>query len=1021
MTEILIESIIRLVAIVTNSRDEKERKQSTKLIERFMKAHVSSELRKKYLNLFETYLDDYYQVFRGKLFGETEQERRYNMNVISNVCERMVSGHDVSERISMVIYLLDFIKLKGALSQEMHDFVQLVAKYLKLDQDEFSDIENFILYDSSKIKNKKRVCVISGQEQAAQPEFKHIYNENQEIRVIIYRIASVNIFIVRYTGPRNMYISGHLCRQHRTYFLPPGSVLKTSRVQPVYFNRVLSAYNAVKDKDKVIYCAEEISHKFSKRKFGVHPLNITEESGHLVGIMGGSGSGKSTLLNLLIGNIKLSSGRITINGIDINDPNNKERLKGVIGYVPQDDMLIEELTVYDNLWFNAKMCFANASKEDLVDIVDRSLVDFDLLEAKDLMVGNPLKKIISGGQRKRLNIALEMMREPSILFVDEPTSGLSSMDSEKVMNLLKRQTFHGKLVFAVLHQPSSDIYKMLDRLMIMDQGGYLVYNGNAIESVSYFKKRANYINANETECTSCGNLKAEQPLRIIEARMVAPDGRQIRKRKRTPKEWNKTYKKYYLTQEIKALNQAKAIHLDLPKQKLEIPSRKTQFKYFYQRDFKVKVSNLQYLIITLLQAPLLALVLGFFTRYNAGTANDPSAYVFSENVNIPSYFFMSIIVALFLGLIQSAQEIFKDKITLKRESFLNLSRSSFLASKVFTLFLMSAFQMFFYVFIGNKILGIEGMTIQFWMILFAVSCFSNMLGLNLSAGLNSAVTIYVVIPLLLIPQILFSGTVVDFKKLPQWAASPIYSPMMGDVMPSRWAYEAMAVYHYKENKYHHNLFDVELERQRFLFINKFQIPKLKLGLEQLDESTMHEMMYREYIAMSRNFPNEFSGAKRSSKAEFSFDDGLEFIDHLNRFSQVRMQQASSQKDSIIESLKLQHGGIDGVIAFKQAHNNDRLSEYLTHPFESNKSVIYNYRIYRNDKPIYTLPQNRYGRSHFLSPYKRLGDLYIPTLWFNVIVIWIYTLLMWALLYFDVLERVIKYSDRKMKQFQTRND
>ena len=102
----------------------------------------------------------------------------------------------------------------------------------------------------------------------------------------------------------------------------------------------------------------------------------------------------------------------------------------------------------------------------------RVLMDIDLIGIKNLAVGDPINKYISGGQRKRLNIALELIREPSVLFADEPTSGLSSMDSEMVMLLLKEQTLKGRLVIVNIHQPSSDIYKLFDKLLIMDKGGY---------------------------------------------------------------------------------------------------------------------------------------------------------------------------------------------------------------------------------------------------------------------------------------------------------------------------------------------------------------------------------------------------------------------------------------------------------------------------------------------------------------------------------------------------------------------
>ena len=176
-----------------------------------------------------------------------------------------------------------------------------------------------------------------------------------------------------------------------------------------------------------------------------------------------------------------------INGIGIysGDPG----IEGIIGHVSQDDLLIEELSVYQNLYYNAKLCFDNYSEEQLVEVVETVLKNLGLFEIKDIQVGSPLNKKISGGQRKRLNIALELIREPAVLFLDEPTSGLSSRDSENILDLLKELSFKGKLIFVVIHQPSSDIFKMFDRLLILDTGGYLIFNGNPVDSIEYFKKK----------------------------------------------------------------------------------------------------------------------------------------------------------------------------------------------------------------------------------------------------------------------------------------------------------------------------------------------------------------------------------------------------------------------------------------------------------------------------------------------------------------------------------------------------
>lgn len=1017
MTETLIEAIIRLFAIVTDSRNEAETGKGNRLVHSYLKENFNKELTDKYVELYNQYLDLYHRKFKGSLIGKTPAAQRRNRSFILNVCEKIVADYELSDRILMTIHLLDFVKNNEEVAENYLDFLKVVSDSLKIDKDEYWDIESFILFETAKIKHKDQVCIINGDPDFSQPPFKHIYNPNQLVRIVVYRIQSVNMFIFRYTGPRNLYNNGHKLQQGRTYVLNPGSVIKTSRVRPIYYGGILSQYTSREGISKIVFSANHVSFKFGRKKYGVHPFSFAEESGHLVGIMGGSGSGKSTLLNVLNGNLKLASGEIKINGFNLHDPLEKENLKGVIGYVPQDDMLIEELTVYDNLWFNAKMCFSDANEAEIHRIVEQSLVDFDLVEAKELKVGNPIRKIISGGQRKRLNIALELMREPSILFVDEPTSGLSSADSEKVMNLLKRQTFKGKLVFTVIHQPSSDIFKLLDRIVMMDQGGYIIYNGNPIASITYFKEQAHFINADLTECTTCGNIQSDQPLRIIEARMVNPHGRFIRKRKKDPQEWNHLFHEHFDDEIDQELMDRSDVQKELPPQKFRIPNRKKQLRLYTMRDLRVKLSNAQYLLITLLQAPVLAVVLGMFTRYNAGNDIDPNAYIFSENDNIVSYFFMSILVSLFLGLIQSAEEIFKDRTILKRESFLNLSRLSFMGSKVFILFSMSAFQMLLYTLVGNSILGIQGMTFHFWLILFSTSCFANMLGLNLSSGLNTAVAIYIVIPLLLIPQILFSGTVVDFKKLPKFASTPIYSPFLGDLMTSRWAFEAAMVDQFKRNKYAQHIFEEELERQQHVFLHNFLIPNLERRVRNIHVGNNQMIIINELKHARTSDPQMPYFKALPAYYDLEMADAKSYLDTLKQYASERMDLSNKAKNQKLETLTRQIGGMNKLLKLKEENVNNRLKETLEKPYENSKTVVYHNRVFRNDKPIYMIPEHRLGRAHFYAPVKRMGNVYVSTFWFNMLVIWFFTTLLWVFLYFKLFNNLLRFFENRRKRLQ----
>lgn len=350
----------------------------------------------------------------------------------------------------------------------------------------------------------------------------------------------------------------------------------------LYYSDIVTNFNPNFKATELSFIADQVEFRFPNGAVGLHDINIAEGPGRLIGIMGASGAGKTTLLNVLAGLEHPTKGSIKINGIDT--AKQKDDIQGVIGYVSQDDLLIEELTVYENLYYNAKLCFDDLSEEELHERVINVLGSLGLEQRKDLRVGNVLEKTISGGQRKRLNIALELIREPAVMFVDEPTSGLSSRDSENVIDLLKELSIKGKLIFVVIHQPSSDIYKMFDKMYIMDTGGYPVYYGNPVEGVIYFKEVTHQVDKIKGQCTNCGNVNPEQIFNIIEAQVVDEYGQLTNKRKVTPEQWNEHFLERFEIPKVEPVSTP-------PPNLLRIPNKIKQAIIFTLRDVKSKLET----------------------------------------------------------------------------------------------------------------------------------------------------------------------------------------------------------------------------------------------------------------------------------------------------------------------------------------------------------------------------------------------------------------------------------------------
>ncbi|MBO7595403.1 MAG: ATP-binding cassette domain-containing protein, partial [Salinivirgaceae bacterium] len=841
------------------------------------------------------------------------------------------------------------------------------------------------------------------------PEVKHLKFKELDGRIMILFLPSINAYAFRYVGETDLYLNGHSIMLNRTYMLPKGSAIRSPRIGSIYYSDIVSKFINAMNAEKVVFTAKDVEFRFKGSKNGLHNFNFCEQGGELIGIMGGSGVGKSTLLNVLNGNLQPQSGEILINGYNIYTE--KEKLNGVIGFVPQDDLLIEELTVYQNLYYSAKLCFSEYTEAQIDEAVNKVLEDLDLKATADLVVGNPLNKTISGGQRKRLNIALELIREPLVMFVDEPTSGLSSMDSEMVMDLLKEQTLKGKLVIVNIHQPSSVIFKMFDKLLIMDKGGYLVYYGNPVDSVVYFKTMSNHVNATESECYHCGNINPEQVLQILESKVVDEYGRTTHKRKTSPEEWAAMYEEHSKSK-IKFDTEKQ----DLPKNNFNIPGMFKQFRIFCERNILSKLANRQYMLINFLEAPVLALILAYFTKYIAGEGSNPNIFVFSGNENLPIYLFMGVVVAIFIGLTVSAEEIIRDRQLLKRESFLNLSHVSYLNSKIAVLFVISAIQTLSFVLIGNTIMEIHGMTLAHWLILFSASCVSNMIGLNISAALDSVVTIYILIPFLIVPQLLFSGTMVKFDKLNKAISSYEVVPVIGDLMPSRWAYEAMAVKQFRDNDYEIDFFEIEMLKSEAGYVGSYLVPALNNKLAKLADTDEEQraqiirLLHTEVTKLNNRTPQlQFADVDNITLDKFDENMQNKLKQHLDKTAklyQLKQNKAISVLDRAIAEKAEALGGNKELVEQKKRYTNDALANFVTNRIEIEKIHDMGDYFVQVSDPIFKHPESRCGRAHFYAPFKQIGSMQIDTFWFNIVVMWILAGFLYLLLVFDGLRWMI---------------
>jgi ABC-type multidrug transport system ATPase subunit len=1029
MSEEILKALMELFALIIK-QDAGILLNERQYVSAFLTKQLSKDVVIEYLALFDLHAGP---VLKIPATTEITPPSVKDSVKILGICKKINRTLNQEQKVVVLMHLYELVNADRQFTPQRMNIINTVAEVFKISQEEFAATEQYVKNDDPETLEHPSILVLTPGKEKCEI-CKKMHTGYQDTIIVILRIQSVDLYFIKYISNDQLYLNGLPIAAHQVYTFAKGSSVRSQQGHSIYYSDISSSFLSEINLHKLSFTVENLTYKFIEGHTAVNNVSFSVGEGNLIGIMGASGSGKTTLLNLMSGIQKPTSGSVTINGIDITA--NSVAIEGVLGYVPQDDLLIEDLTVFENLYFAACQCFGNKTKPEIVKLSDQTLLDLGLYEKRDLKVGSPLNKVISGGQRKRLNIALELIREPSVLFLDEPTSGLSSRDSENLMDLLRDLTLKGKLIVTVIHQPSSEIFKMFDKVIILDQEGYMAYFGNPVESVIYFKTLDTQINSSIGECPSCGNVNVETIFNIIETQVVDEFGRYTEKRKVKPAEWASSFSNknpFVPVQEIK----------DPPHKNLERPSLLRQFIIYFTRDYKSKIANRQYMLLTLLEAPTLGLILSYIIRYIPDPSSD--TYIFFENENIPIYIFMSIIVALFLGLTISAEEIFRDRKILKREHFLNLSRSSYLFSKVVILILISAIQVFLFLIIANPILGIKGLFFNYFIALFTTSFCANMIGLNISASFNSAITIYIIIPLIIIPMMVLSGAMFPFDKLNRKIGSVDKVPLIAELMPTRWTYEALMVSQFKDNKYDRfsssqygkSVYDIKKNQSIAYYYSVKLIPGLLSALGKTDSIYQSTQQARENPGKAprldniRNFgklvliKNELDKLTRKYDIQpfkyisdltpekynqTVYSNLLRYLNFLgNNFDQI-VNKTNEEWDNFYLSNKAE------IIQLENAHSNMKLQEIVTkfYEWDKNKMLEYKNSFVQNFDPIYLDPENRgfFGfRTHFYAPNKYIFGYLTDTFFFNISLVLLYTFGLIIILYFDLLGQLVGFFEK----------
>jgi ABC-type multidrug transport system ATPase subunit/pSer/pThr/pTyr-binding forkhead associated (FHA) protein len=535
--------------------------------------------------------------------------------------------------------------------------------------------------------------------------------------------------------------------------------------------------------------------------------------GDFIALMGPSGAGKTTLLMTLNGYLPPSAGQVRINGEDLYAI--YDALRGSIGYVPQDDIVHPELTVFEAVRYSARFRLPpDYSNDEINRRVDVTLSQLGLEQVAHLQIGKPERKILSGGQRKRVNIAMELVTDPVIMFLDEPTSGLAADDTQALVQLLAdlaKQT--GKTIITTIHQPAKNEFEKFNQTLVLGPGGLTIFFGPPRDGYGFFgsfRERLGKSNDVDNPRDMFDMLNQREKPIFDAMRAQNPSTPRFVARAAAAREWNAEYFNPQNPVFQKMFAGRRAVGTGAPQQNMPHSAPRTagQFGLLFSRYWKIKARDLGGTLIMLLQAPIIGVLLaGVFggqkdgipfwclgalqelSKKSGGTGDgiQDTLRTMQTTPDHSAAIFFCVVSAVWFGTSNAAREVVSERAIYMRERMVNLKLFNYIFSKFVLLSMFCVIQCSVMLAIVFFSLGFNGGLPAFGIslaTLIITAMNSVAVGLLLSTLVTSAEAAMALTPIALIPQVVLGGLMVPMTTNPmlKW---PMY------LMPARWGFQGM--------------------------------------------------------------------------------------------------------------------------------------------------------------------------------------------------------------------------------------
>ncbi|MCB8998821.1 MAG: ATP-binding cassette domain-containing protein [Bacteroidales bacterium] len=966
------------------------------------------------LKICQNYTEKYSQQLKIDLDGQKEIPGLLYRQILADAGRKAQQNLFLKERFLIILALLEFSEMFFPSNPEYKEEIARLARNLNLDDEDYEEAISFISKTYDK-KSPDLLILEADQNQEDTLEGKWIEGHENETgeeesrdifqrihgRIIFRFFTKFNLLAFKYEGNRKLFLNQKIVFPAFFYSLNYQDQLCFEGLAPIQSSEIARHFKISGNSQKISLKAVDLEFSYGKKQSSVKPFSIYEESGNFIGIIGNNGVGKSTILKLIAGHLLPTRGKIYINDTDLIKDN--FRIQSVIGFVSQEDMIFPELSIYENLLFQARLSLGNLSSKLIKERVENIIRKFDLQEIRNFRVQELNNRNLTEYMRKCINLGIEMLRNPMILCLDEALTGLPYSDAKRLMSLLKEEVFAGTLVIMTVNLPTLEIFRFFDSIWLIDHDGYMIYSGEPKSTYSYL---------NETGLIPFhlrekhpDEISPEEIINLIETRKIDPDGKIGEERLIKPEIWYQAYRKKLNAENIPVTKKQKAAPVSVS----GIPGIERQILIYFHRNLLQFFSGWRNSLIFLVGMPLIGILLSVVLR------NVSAPYFLpGENQFLPLYLFFLVNYMMFAGMLTAAEAIYRERKNLFRDYQDNLSHFSYITSKVLFILILSLIQILLINLSSNAILEIKGLELKYIAVLFAVSSFAVLLSLNLSSAVRNLSSLYLLIPFILIPCMTLTGYLIPFDNYNKFRPADKKIPLVADLIPTRWAYEALVVSHFKDNPFNRNYFRIEFAEYQNKFNREKLLPLLEKVLEEsrslIGEADSVPVLNRKLRLLSNEFrllaerdeiaPFEYITALNSRDFDDDiYENAFGYLTYINfqiESSDIEIENMRNRvTQRIIDSLQNEK-----IENFKNQNHSEVIEKLVYGKYPEGQVKIYGDHVIKSGSPVFLWPESKTGRSAFFSAYKRFGDEIYDTLQFNTGVIWILTFLLYLFLVTD---------------------